>query len=116
MATRRPNGTGGQAVAEARLSTAILEAATRYVGLGWSVTPVLKGTKRPPFPWGQYQKRHPNPDELASCFGDGSTHELAIICGEVSGGLVVVDFDDLAYYERWRKAHPDLAAKLPTVK
>jgi len=103
-------------VARGRLYSVLLTAAVAYVGLGWGVIPIRARTKKPPFAWKVYQGRLPEPDELASWFSDGSTHELAIICGEVSGGLVVVDFDSMAYYERWAKAHPDLAAKLPTVR
>lgn len=41
---------------------------------------------------------------------------LALICGPVSGGVVVRDFDDMPAYERWATEHPDLAATLPTVQ
>ena len=75
----------------------IPEAATRYLDLRWSVLPIRRGSKRAALDsWKPYQQRRPDREELASWFSDGSTHQLAVVCGGVSGGLVVVDFDDLA--------------------
>jgi len=36
--------------------------------------------------------------------------------GAASGGLVCRDFDTTDSYEHWKSAHPELAARLPTVK
>jgi hypothetical protein len=43
-------------------------------------------------------------------------HSIGIICGDVSGGLTVIDFDSEELYHRWAADNPDLAATLPTAK
>jgi len=55
---------------------------------GLSVIPV-KSDKRPLVPWAEYQTRIPTPEEFAKW-----KPPIAIICGQVSGGLQCVDFDD----------------------
>ncbi len=96
------------------MSDPVLDAARRYVALGFSVIPVRPGSKEPAIgTWGGYQKRAANDGELARWFGDG--RGVAIICGAVSGGLAVRDFDSMPAYEAWAGAHPALAKTLPTV-
>jgi hypothetical protein len=40
---------------------------------------------------------------------------LAVVLGDVSGGLVCRDYDDSAAFGRWSAAHPNYATALPTV-
>jgi hypothetical protein len=37
-----------------------------------------------------------------------------MVCGEISGGLTIMDFDEPGFYERWRVEVGDLAQTLPT--
>ena len=94
-----------------------LSAALEYLGRGWSTIPIEPGTKAPPkgFKWAQFQKRLPTADELKAWFGN-RTQYVAIVLGEVSGGLVCRDFDTAEGYPQWAAAHPELAAILPTVR
>lgn len=72
----------------------LLSVALQYVAVrGWSVIPVRPSDKRPAVPWEPYQHRHPTDDELERWFGDGTDHNIGIVCGAVSGGLVVLDAD-----------------------
>ncbi len=88
-----------------------------YAGFGWAVLPVHRGTKKVALDkWLDYQTRRPTDVELTTWFGDGSQYELAILCGNVSGGLVVRDFDTAAGYASWKAEHPDEARRLPTVR
>ena len=93
----------------------ILEAALDCVQRGWSVIPIRPGTKKAAGKWREFQKRRPERRELAAWFGNGSRSGLAIVLGEISGGLVCRDFDESASYQRWATEFPDLAKTLPTV-
>jgi len=78
-----------------------------YRSLGLNLIPLLYGTKTPALKWQPYQQRIA-PDQLVSeWFGGERRVNLGIICGMVSGGLVVQDFeshDDFAkFYERPEK-------------
>jgi hypothetical protein len=97
---------------------AILAAALEYRRRGWSIIPIAVGTKKPPkgIRWKQYQTRLPKEEELRWWFADRDDLGLAVIFGAVSGGLVCRDFDEVAGYRRWERAHPDLARMLPTVE
>jgi hypothetical protein len=52
---------------------------------------------------------------LHSLFAASRITGLAVICGPVSGGVVVRDFDEMAGYDRWAAAHPKYSGSLPTV-
>jgi hypothetical protein len=91
--------------------------ALEYRRHGWSIIPIAAGTKKPPkrFRWKRFQKRLPTEEEVREWFSHRDDLGLAVIFGEVSGGLVCRDFDEMQAYERWAAEHPDLAATLPTV-
>lgn len=51
--------------------------------------------KRPLGPWAEFQRRRPTKRELREWFGGGASASIGVVCGPVSGGLVVLDLDDL---------------------
>jgi len=66
----------------------------RYLSLGFSVFPLRWGTKRPALDsWDEFQSRRPTPDEVQKWWGDGHQHGVAVVCGRVSG-IVVLDIDN----------------------
>lgn len=79
-----------------------LEYARAYAARGWSVIPLVPGTKRPavelrPFLTGE---RRAWPAELEQWWGEplatderGRGYGIGIVCGRPSGGLVVLDVD-----------------------
>lgn len=74
-------------------SSALRIAAQSYADLGLSVIPVKPRSKMPELSrWQQYQGRRATDKELDDWFS--RPKNIAIVCGEVSGGLVVLDFDD----------------------
>lgn len=78
----------------------IREAALNYVREGFSIVPVRLGTKRPPAEWTVYQGRLPNEAEINNWFSGNHYHtnfQLAVVCGCISGGLIIFDFDG----EQW---------------
>ena len=70
------------------------EAVNDYTSMGYSVIPVGPD-KRPLVTWAEYQERRPTKDELRAWFGGDEPPSVGIVCGTVSGGLAVVDLDDL---------------------
>lgn len=73
----------------------ILSAALRYLEGGFCPIPMNRETKRPAIPWKPYQSRLPSEDEVREWFSVLDPPGIGIVCGAVSGGLLVVDVDDL---------------------
>ena len=71
----------------------LVEEALGYLKMGFSVIPLLPRDKRPEINWLEYQKRKPTEDEVRRWFSDEKKN-VGIICGKVSGDLVVFDFDN----------------------
>lgn len=93
-----------------------LKAALDYHARGWSLLPIKPGTKEPAIrAWKCFQTAAPTPAMVRDWFGRGE-RGVAIVAGDVSGGLVVRDFDCLDRYEQWAAAQPALAKSLPTVE
>ena len=71
---------------------AILQAALRYRSRGWSVIPVIGGSKRPAVRWLAFQEAPAGAAAIRDWFGRWPDANLAIVTGAVSG-LVVIDVD-----------------------
>jgi hypothetical protein len=71
------------------------------------VIPFEFKTKRPAIPWAEYQNRRPGGDELYEWFSHGRRN-IGIVCGKVSGGLVVIDFDGEDTFQRFAQEHPEI--------
>lgn len=65
-----------------------------YRGLGWSVIPIRKETKKPACNWKEYQSRFATDDELNKWFKgkDVSQVGIGLVTGKLSG-VVVIDDD-----------------------
>ncbi|HHZ65537.1 MAG TPA: bifunctional DNA primase/polymerase, partial [Flavobacteriales bacterium] len=81
----------------------VLSVARVYVQAGISLIPCGRN-KKPMFSllrmangqsgWVQYQKRLPTEEELSAWFSlEGGASNLGVVCGNISGGLEVIDFD-----------------------
>ncbi len=76
--------------------------AASYGRAGMSCIPLKLGTKESAVGWKRYQRERASEDQLRRWFGRG-VHDLAIICGAVSGNLMVLDFESVEVYEAWAK-------------
>jgi len=95
-------------VVQAAQSRDIYQAALAYYKAGLSIIP-LKG-KRPSLKsWSRYQTTPPTPDEIRAWQKKGLFHNVGIVCGAVSGNLVVLDFDGLGAYGAFAMLFPTLA-------
>lgn len=97
----------------------MLEAAKKFLKAGCNVIPVSTDTKKASVSWGRWQKEKLTDLDACSLFEDASG--IAVLCGQVSGNLEVLDFDAKHYqgtdiYEEWLalldESMPGLAAKL----
>ncbi len=70
------------------------EVARQYKSCGYNLVPLqLNGTKQPVGAWGNLQSRFASDHELQEWFGNGSC-EMGVVCGAISGNLLVIDFDE----------------------
>lgn len=98
----------------------ILQAAIAYVAAGLSVVPVrADGSKAPTVSWKAYEKRRAIEFELHKWFAIDQPIGLAIIGGDISGNLEIIDFDDPSLIDPWVKAveavRAGLVARLPRI-
>lgn len=95
----------------------MLHEALEYRRRGWSIILIRAGTKQLACrSWKPFQHRLPTEAQVYEWFGHNREYGIAVILGEVSGGLVCRDFDEMASYEEWAGHYADLAAHLPTVQ
>lgn len=88
-----------------------------YLKSGLSILPVRRD-KTPAIPkWAQFQTRQPTENEAERMF-TCETFGIGVVCGEVSGGLEALDFDNgAAAYPEWsKKIPPELFKKLVVEK
>lgn len=101
-------------ICEQKQST-LLDEAIKYYSLGMSIIPVLRASKIARIPWSPYQSTRADENQLRQWFCNTQTN-LAVVLGDVSGGLTCCDFDSYNSYTEWAKEFPDLADMLPTAK
>ncbi|WP_291432368.1 phage/plasmid primase, P4 family [Deinococcus sp.] len=70
--------------------------------------------KRPWYKWAAYQDTPATADQLLRWHADPRTKGYALVCGKVSGGVEVLDFDEPDFYPAWLATAPDWAADLPS--
>ncbi|RMH01293.1 MAG: hypothetical protein D6706_02120 [Chloroflexi bacterium] len=97
-------------------NTSTLNAALAYVGAGLSVIPVLPN-KRPAIRWTEQQSKIPAAIEIYKWFRPAGRN-VAIVGGAVSGGLLIIDFDQNAdaIFPAWQQMVGELAYWLPVVR
>jgi hypothetical protein len=76
----------------------------RYLSWGFSIIPVKSRDKVPLVEWKQYQSRKPDDSEISEWqeefWSEGAN--IGIVCGKVSGNLVVLDFDKAEAFEEFK--------------
>lgn len=118
-----------------RTST-ILDTALAYMANGLSIIPTnaskqpefsllpqrLNGQGRNTATWEPFQERAADESTIRHWFGRNHPHGLAIVAGQASGGLLIIDFDTSAeaIFPLWRQALaaicPELAEAFPVVR
>lgn len=103
-------------------NSAIAKAMRAVVAGGCSIIPIDARTKRPATEhlprerdgkptWKPFQEAIVHPHDLDGwCASDLGAY--AVVCGEVSGGLIILDFDVPRLYDAWRQAAGELASNV----
>ena len=76
-----------------------------YLSLGFTIIPCKKRTKIPLISWRKYQTEKPKDDEIKEWFKDEVN--VAVVCGEISNNLVVVDIDSKDLAKRFLREVPE---------
>lgn len=80
--------------------------AAMYLHAGLCALPAKLKGKHPALPgWRKFQKRRPTHEEIDQWFAPSSRYDaICIVCGEVSGNLEAIDFDQQGRaFEKWRE-------------
>ncbi|MDP1563939.1 MAG: bifunctional DNA primase/polymerase [Pirellulaceae bacterium] len=93
----------------------LIEIAMEYREAGISTFPLWLGGDRNPAikSFNPYRKRLPTLMEIKSWFSD--PRGMAVLCGVISGGLEVIDFDYWWPFPDWYRAVESIAVRLPIV-
>ena len=97
--------------------SAIEDAAAEYIDMGFSIIPIVKGTKMPPkdFKWEPYQQRQPTIDEVELWFKQWPDCQIALVTGMVSG-IGVIDADGPIGVQWMKKTLPTTPVYQKTAK
>jgi hypothetical protein len=82
---------------------------------GWCVIPIKYRTKKAGIYWEQYQEKRPSREQVEAWFSDGKDHNIGIITGQVSGGLVVLVFNQEKDFGRFFEGM-DILEQTPVVR
>ena len=97
------------------MMTPNLREALRLAAMNVCTIPLKPRSKTPALrSWARWQFDRPTDDQLRQWFSDPDIG-LGVVCGEVSGGLLVRDFDRQESYDNWANLFVDAARSLPTV-
>lgn len=118
QATQADSTSHTSSIVAASEPSEVLKAALFYHSLGFSVFPILPTSDKLPAVkrLGGIKRKPASVKRIKEWFGTGSTFQIGIMLGAVSGGLVCRDFDRHGSYHAWANAYPNLALTLPTVK
>lgn len=89
--------------------SALNTAAHQWLAAGFSVIPIkADGSKAPALTeWKDYQKTLPTHPQLDVWFAHDAHHGLGVVCGAVSGGLVMIEWESRAIAEGLDQAMDD---------
>lgn len=121
VSTEKPAaGANGKRATDGSRGIVCQESPTCKIALDWlrsgvSIIPLrLDGSKASAIPWKQYQREYATDSEVRDWFQHN--YAIGVVCGEISGGLEVLDFDDGNYFNYWLLQTANIACKLPIIE
>jgi hypothetical protein len=88
------------------------KAALALTGAGISIVPCNLANKKPTIRWKRLQSKIAEATDVRAWFKSEKVTAIAVICGEVSGNLEVLDFD---YTDNWQRWIDTVKKKSPTL-
>lgn len=89
------------------MSNALLDHALIYNSKGLSVIPCRPREKAPDLPsWSCFQQQRASQDTIRHWWTDKPDRNVGVVTGEVSGGLVVLDFDAMSAFQAYCQNFP----------
>jgi hypothetical protein len=79
----------------------ILAYAEKYKQIGLNIIPIKYSQKTPIRKWEEFQHRKLSQTEFDTAFGSSEPVNIGVVCGEISGNLVSLDFDDIHNFDRF---------------
>lgn len=117
QATQADSTSHTSSIVAASEPSEVLKAALFYHSKGFSVIPINPGDKKPAVrSWKEYCDIRAHADQLHGWLQNATHLRIAVVLGNVSGGLVCRDFDRPEAYHAWALEFHQLAQVLPTVK
>lgn len=96
-------------ILNAALSESVFTAAQEYLASGVSIIPLLRQDKRSALkPWRMAQQYRASQKVLGQWHTAGLLNNVGIVCGAVSGNLVVLDFDSHEAVQEFLTTFPEL--------
>jgi hypothetical protein len=95
-------------IIRAAQANTVLGAALIYQRMGFSVLP-LQGKRPSCSDWKQYQQQAANVQTINAWHATDKLNNVGLVCGAVSGNLVVLDLDGAAGYPAFTATFPHLA-------
>lgn len=71
-----------------------------YHSLGLCIIPIIPGKKKPKIEWKDFEEKRPTEEELKEWFSSGQS-TLAVVCGRVSSGSVVIDIEKKEDFDKF---------------
>jgi len=71
-----------------------------YRRLGFNVIPARPRSKQPAVEWTAFEGRRATDEEVSNWLRDGLFQNIAVVCGETSGNLAAIDFDEMDAYKQ----------------
>jgi len=91
------------------MSNALLDGALSYGNRGLSVIPIVPRDKKPDLPsWDCFMHARAQRDTIVQWWEEKPQRNVGIVAGEVSGGLVVMDFDSIPAFQQFGNRFPSL--------
>lgn len=97
-------------ILEAAQALSLRDAAHIYVNVGCSIIPVVG--KKPAIEWRRYTHQAASQLTVKHWLTSGKMRGIGMVCGAVSGGLVVIDIDSKAACFEFESAFPQLVDTL----
>ena len=94
-------------IVQAAQSVTLIEAASAYAALGLSILP-LSGKRPALTSWTAFQQTAATPEVIRGWSSAGLIQNIGLICGAVSGNLIVLDLDGAAGYPAFAATFPHL--------